>query len=325
MTQSPVQRLVSSPEGRLAVIAVAVFVLMAALSPDRFLSLQNLTSMAFQFPEFAILALAMTLTMLTGGIDLSVVGVANLSAIVAALIMTRLTGSSDGTVVFLVALCAALAVGMAAGLFNGLLVAKLGLPAILATLGSGLIFTGFAIALTGGSAVMGLPAAAAWIGNSTILGIPTPVILFALLAVGLSLVLTRTAFGVKVRMFGANPLAARFAAMNIDAMLIKVYVASGTLAAIAGMVVMSRANSAKADYGSSYLLLAVLIAILGGVNPYGGYGKIIGVVLAVLSMQFLSSGLNMVGVSNFARELIWGSLLIFVMIVNTWRPAGRRT
>lgn len=239
--------------------------------------------------------------------------------------MTRLTGSSDGTVVFLVALCAALAVGMAAGLFNGLLVAKLGLPAILATLGSGLIFTGFAIALTGGSAVMGLPAAAAWIGNSTILGIPTPLILFALLAVGLSLVLTRTAFGVKVRMFGANPLAARFAAMNIDAMLIKVYVASGTLAAIAGMVVMSRANSAKADYGSSYLLLAVLIAILGGVNPYGGYGKIIGVVLAVLSMQFLSSGLNMVGVSNFARELIWGSLLIFVMIVNTWRPAGRRT
>ncbi|WP_374436670.1 ABC transporter permease [Tabrizicola sp.] len=324
MTQSPVQRLFSSPEGRLAVIAVAVFVLMAALSPDRFLSLQNLTSMAFQFPEFAILALAMTLTMLTGGIDLSVVGIANLSAIVAALIMTRLTGSSDGTVVFLVALCVALAVGMAAGLFNGLLVAKLGLPAILATLGSGLIFTGFAIALTGGSAVMGLPAAAAWIGNSTILGIPTPLILFALLAVGLSLVLTRTAFGVKVRMFGANPLAARFAAVNIDAMLIKVYVASGGLAAIAGMVVMSRANSAKADYGSSYLLLAVLIAILGGVNPYGGYGKIIGVVLAVLSMQFLSSGLNMVGVSNFARELIWGSLLIFVMIVNTWRPAGRR-
>ena len=324
MTQSPVQRLFASPEGRLAVIAVAVFLLMALLSPDRFLSLQNLTSMAFQFPEFAILALAMTLTMLTGGIDLSVVGVANLSAIVAALIMTRLTGSSDGTVAFLVALSAALAVGMAAGLFNGLLVAKLGLPAILATLGSGLIFTGFAIALTGGSAVMGLPAAAAWIGNSTILGIPTPLILFALLAVGLSLVLTRTAFGVKVRMFGANPLAARFAAVNIDAMLIKVYVASGGLAAIAGMVVMSRANSAKADYGSSYLLLAVLIAILGGVNPYGGYGKIIGVVLAVLSMQFLSSGLNMVGVSNFARELIWGSLLIFVMIVNTWRPAGRR-
>lgn len=325
VAQNPLTRILSSPEGRLAVIAVGVFVLMAALSPDRFLSVQNMTSMAFQFPEFAILALAMTLTMLTGGIDLSVVGIANLSAIVAALIMTRLTGSADGTVLFIAGMGAALAVGMVAGLFNGLLVARLGLPPILATLGSGLIFTGFAIAMTGGSAVMGLPAAAAWIGNSTILGVPTPLILFGLLAIGLSLVLTRTAFGVKVRMFGANPLAARFAAVDIDAMLIRVYVASGALAATAGLVVMSRANSAKADYGSSYLLLAVLIAVLGGVNPYGGYGKIIGVVLAVLSMQFLSSGLNMLGVSNFARELIWGSLLIFVMILNTWRPAGRRT
>jgi simple sugar transport system permease protein len=306
------------------VIAVAVFALMAALSPDRFLSAQNLTSMAFQFPEFAILALAMTLTMLTGGIDLSVVGVANLSAIVAALIMTRLTGASDGSAVIAMAFGASLAVGLCAGFFNGLLVARLGLPPILATLGSGLVFTGLAIALTGGSAVMGLPPAAAWVGNSTILGVPTPLILFGLLALGLSLVLTRTAFGVKVRMYGANPLAARFAALDIDALLIRVYVASGVLAAIAGTVVMSRANSAKADYGSSYLLLAVLIAVLGGVNPYGGYGKIIGVVLAVLSMQFLSSGLNMVGASNFVRELIWGSLLIFVMIVNTWRPAGRR-
>jgi len=323
MWQSPVSRLFASTEGRLAGIALVVFVLMAALEPDKFLSLQNFTSMAFQFPEFAILALAMTVTMLTGGIDLSVVGIANLSAVIAATILTQATGGGAGIVV--IAYTAAVGVGMMAGLFNGVLVASLGLPPILATLGSGLIFTGIAIALTGGSAVMGFPAATAWIGNSTLLGIPTPLILFALLALMISLVLTRTGFGVKLRMYGANPLAARFAAINIGAMLVKVYVLSGALAAIAGMVVMSRANSAKADYGSSYLLLAVLIAVLGGVNPYGGYGRVIGVVLAVLTMQFLSSGLNMIGVSNFARELIWGSLLIFVMIVNTWRTKARRT
>lgn len=314
----PLSRLIGSPEGRLGIIAVTVFVVMAALSPDRFLSAANMTSMAFQFPEFAILALAMTVTMLTGGIDLSVVGIANLSAIVAAMIMTRLTG--DGTGLVLLALAASLGVGLLAGLLNGVLIATLGLPPILATLGSGLIFTGLAVALTGGSAVMGLPPAMAWIGNSTTLGIPTPLILFALLALGISLMLTRTAFGVTLRMYGANPLAARFAAIDVGGMLVRVYVLSGALAAVAGMLVMSRANSAKADYGSSYLLLAVLIAVLGGVNPYGGYGRIIGVVLAVLSMQFLSSGLNMLGVSNFARELIWGSLLIFVMIVNTRRP-----
>jgi len=321
MSNSKAADVMASPEGRLAVIAVVIFVAMSILSPDKFLSVQNMTSMAFQFPEFAILALAMTLTMLTGGIDLSVVGIANLTAIIAATILTRFVGADAGVGMVALSMLASLAVGMLAGLLNGILIAVLGLPAILATLGSGLIFTGIAVALTGGSAVMGFPEASAWLGNASVLGIPVPLILFAVLALALSVVLQRTGFGLKVQMFGANPLAARFAAVDVTGLLIRVYIASGALAAITGMVVMSRANSAKADYGSSYLLLAVLIAVLGGVNPYGGYGRVIGVVLAVLSMQFLSSGLNMVGVSNFARELIWGILLIFVMIVNTrsWR------
>jgi simple sugar transport system permease protein len=317
--------LTSSPEARLAAIALLVFVVMAALSPDRFLSVQNITSMAFQFPEFAILALAMTITMLTGGIDLSVVGIANCTAVVAALILTTFAGpaatGADAALWFVVATAVSLGLGALAGLFNGVLVAALGLPAILATLGSGLIFTGFAVALTSGSAVMGFPTVIAFIGNGTVIGVPFPLILFALLAIGMALLLGRTGFGLRVQMFGANPLAARFAAIDITGLLLRVYVLSGVLAAIAGMVVMSRANSAKADYGSSYLLLAVLIAVLGGVNPYGGYGKITGVVLAVLAMQFLSSGLNILSVSNFARELIWGVLLIFVMILNTGSPA----
>lgn len=320
MSQSRLTQFLAAPEGRLAVIAVVIFVAMSILSPDRFLSVQNMTSMAFQFPEFAILALAMTVTMLTGGIDLSVVGIANLSAIIAASILTSFAGGAEGAGAILWvagSMAAALAVGAVAGLFNGVLIAVLGLPAILATLGSGLIFTGFAVALTGGSAVMGFPTAVAWLGNGVVFGVPVPLILFALLALALSVLLRRTGFGLKVQMLGANPLAARFAAMDVTAVLIRVYLLSGMLGAIAGMVVMSRANSAKADYGSSYLLLAVLIAVLGGVNPYGGYGRIVGVVLAVLSMQFLSSGLNMLQVSNFSRELIWGVLLIFVMIVNT--------
>jgi simple sugar transport system permease protein len=313
--------LLQSPEFRLAIIAVAVFALMAGLSPDRFLSVQNLTSMAFQFPEFAILALAMTITMMTGGIDLSVVGIANLSAVVAALILTHLAGPGlpTGTALMWLALAlsTSLLIGAVAGLLNGTLVAHFGLPPILATLGSGLVFTGFAIALTGGSAVMGFPEVVALIGNSRILGVPTPLLIFAALAIGLHVLLTRTGFGLRITMYGTNPLAALYAAVDVNRMILKVYVISGMFASVAGMVIMSRANSAKADYGSSYLLLAVLIAVLGGVNPYGGYGRVIGVVLAVLSMQFLSSGLNMLQVSNFARELIWGALLIFVMIINT--------
>ena len=310
-----------APEFRLAIIAVFVFALMGILSPERFLSEQNLTSMAFQFPEFAILALAITLVMMTGGIDLSVVGIANLSAVVAALILTEFAGPDlplQASLLWLgFALGASLLIGAMAGLLNGTLVAFLGLPPILATLGSGLVFTGFAIALTGGSAVMGFPEVVAWIGNSQMLGLPTPLLIFIMLAVALHFLMTRTAFGIRISMFGTNPLAALYAAVDVKGMLLKVYMLSGLFASVAGMVIMSRANSAKADYGSSYLLLAVLIAVLGGVNPYGGYGRVVGVVLAVLSMQFLSSGLNMLQVSNFARELIWGALLLFVMTTNT--------
>lgn len=329
MTPPTSQRqIIAAPEFRLLVIAVFVFGLMAVLSPDRFLSAQNLTSMAFQFPEFAILALAMTIAMMTGGIDLSVVGVANLSAVVAAIILTQFSDptmpASQSAIWLGIATTAALCIGAIAGLINGSLVAFFGLPPILATLGSGLVFTGFAIAMTGGSAVMGFPSTVGLIGNVTIGGVPVPLILFTLLAVMLHLILTRTAFGLRVTMYGANPLAALYAAIDINRMLLKVYVIAGMFASVAGLIIMSRANSAKADYGSSYLLLAVLIAVLGGVNPYGGYGRVIGVVLAVLSMQFLSSGLNMLGVSNFARELIWGVLLILVMVINTHATTALR-
>jgi len=311
-----INRILQSTEGRLAIITLAVFVTMSVLVPDRFLSPANLTSMAFQFPEFAILALAVAVAMLTGGIDLSVVGAANLSAVTAALFMGYFAGEGTGTGILIAAIALSLAVGLVTGLFNGVLVAIFGLPPILATLGTGLIYTGLAIAMTGGSAVMGLPPAVAWVGNGTFLGIPVPLVIFAILAAALGWILKHTAFGLKTRMFGANPLAARYAAMDTDRVLIKVYALCGVLSAIAGLIVMSRANSAKADYGSSYLLLAVLIAVLGGVNPYGGYGRIIGVILAVLSMQFLSSGLNLLQVTNFAREMIWGVLLIGVMLLN---------
>jgi simple sugar transport system permease protein len=323
-----------APEFRLAIIAVIVFALMGILSPERFLSAQNLTSMAFQFPEFAILALAMTLAMMTGGIDLSVVGIANLSAVIAALILTEFADPSLSIQASLLllgfALGVSLCIGAVAGLLNGTFVTFLGLPPILATLGSGLVFTGLAIALTGGSAVMGFPEVVAWIGNTQLLGIPTPLLIFIVLAVALHILMTRTAFGLRISMYGTNPLAALYAAVDVNGMLLRVYTLSGLFASVAGMVIMSRANSAKADYGSSYLLLAVLIAVLGGVNPYGGYGRVVGVVLAVLSMQFLSSGLNMLQVSNFARELIWGVLLLFVMTTNTsfWtsfrRPRARQ-
>ncbi|MEA2779407.1 MAG: simple sugar transport system permease protein, partial [Rhodospirillaceae bacterium] len=212
-------RLLGADVGRLFVITIIVFAVMCLLQPSLFLSWNNFSSMAFQFPEFAILALAMMLTMLTGGIDLSVVGLANLSAIIAALILRRLVPDAadltPGVVgAMALAIVAALASGAIGGLLNGLSIAFIGIPPILATLGTGLIFTGAAIVITGGAAVLGLPAAFSVIGNGTILLIPVPLLIFAVLAILVAIMLNRTGFGMRVYLLGTNALAARFAGID---------------------------------------------------------------------------------------------------------------
>ncbi len=235
------------------------------------------------------------------------------------IVLSRLIPAEEfgiSAIVLTMSAAAALLVGAACGLFNGIAIGIFGLPPILATLGSGLVFTGLAVAVTGGSAVLGFPAAFAFLGNGAVFGVPMPLIIFVAIAAIVWLVLERTALGLRIQMLGTNPLAARFAGIDDLAVTLRTYVLSGLFAACAGLVIMSRANSAKADYGSSYLLLSILICVLGGINPYGGFGRVAGLVLAVLSLQFLSSGLNMLQVSNFAKELIWGALLLLVMVAN---------
>jgi len=312
--------------GRLFLITVLVFVVMSVLQPALFPTRENLSSMAFQFPEFGLLSLGMMLTMLTGGIDLSIIGVADLSAILAVMVMHRLAPDAQaaGPGVF-VAIAAGIGVGLAAaavgGLVNGIVIAGMDIPPILATLGTGLIFTGIAKVLTGGAALLGFPEMASVIGNGAIpyFGIPVPLLIFVVAAAIVAFVLNRSAFGLRVYLLGTNPLAARFAGIDNFRVTVRVYVVSALLAAVAGLIIAIRANSAKADYGSSYLLLAVLISVLGGTNPYGGFGKVSGLVLAVLSLQFLSSGLNMLQVSNFAVSMTWGTLLLLVMVINAGR------
>lgn len=314
------RRLLGHDLGRLAIITVLVFVAMSAAQPELFLSRANFSSMAFQFPEFALLSLAVMVSMLTGGIDLSVIGLANLSSMIAVMVMRSLlpdphaAGAGPAIALGVVAL---LGVGAAGGLINGAAIAAIGIPPILATLGTGLIFTGIAVVLSGGAAVLGFPDAISALGNGTLLGVPAPALLFAALAAAVAYGLNRTGFGLRVYLLGTSPLAARFAGIDNFRVTLGAYLISGLLSSLAGLLIAVRANSAKADYGASYLLLSILIAVLGGVDPYGGFGKVSGVVLAVLSLQFLSSGLNMLQVSNFAVDMTWGALLLIVMVVNT--------
>ena len=285
-------------------LMVLVFAGIGVANPS-FVSGASLSSMAFQFPEFGLLALAILPTMLSGGIDLSVVSIANLTSIVAALL---LKGGHEG-----LALPLALGAGAACGVLNGVLIGYLRLPAILATLGTMQAIGGLGIVVTGGPAVTGLPDWYAATVNAAPGGIPVPLVVFALVLVGLGVLLRFSSTGVQARLYGANPVAARFAGIPERRLIMTIYVASGIVSALAGLLILGHANSAYADYGTSYVLLVVLINILAGVNPAGGSGTVSGVLLAVLLLQFISSGLNFLSFSAFLRDLFFGLLLVIVM------------
>ncbi|CAL8969183.1 Autoinducer 2 import system permease protein LsrD [Propionicimonas sp. T2.31MG-18] len=314
---------------RLLVMLAVLVGFFAIVKTEGFFNLLTWQSMAIQFPEFGLMALGVMLTMITAGIDLSVVGVANMAAIGAAVVMLgmapRGADPATATGAIAVAICLALATGAAAGALNGFLVAKVRIPPILATLGTFELFTGIAILITGGKPKSGLPALYGEVFAGKLFGlIPVPLIVFAVATVLIWLLMTRTAFGTKIYMLGTNATAARFSGLNTTSLLVRTYTLSGLYASLAGLVMLANYNSAKADYGSTYTLLAVLIVVLGGVNPNGGNGRLLGVVLAILILQILSSGLNMFpNISNFYRPLIWGGVLLAVITAN--HLSGRRS
>jgi simple sugar transport system permease protein len=183
---------------------------------------------------------------------------------------------------------------------------------------------GIAFVLTKGHAVAGYPDAFQTLGNGTLLYVPVPLVLFLLCALALQILLSRTTLGMRLCLMGTNPTAAVFAGLNVPRLQVKTYVLSALLAGIAGLIVIARTNSAKADYGTSYLLQAILVAVLAGVDPRGGFGTVWGILLAVLSLQFLSSGLNLLRfqefagpyINNFTKEFTWGALLLLVMALH---------
>jgi len=306
---------------RLLILFALSFMVLAIFRPDRFLSFPIFQSMSFQFPQFGLMALGIALTMIAGGIDLSTVGVANLSAIVAAKVLINLTyyTNATGTVgTMAVAIAAALLVGIVAGIINGVLISVVGIPPILATLGSMQMFRGIAIVLTGGSTVSGLPTLWSDAINTTMFNlIPLPLLIFVMMAVLVYILLNKMSYGKKLYMVGTNTKAATFSGLKVKLIQVQTYAISGILAATAGLVMMGRMNSARADAGLQYTLQCILVVVLAGVNPKGGSGKVGSVVLSILLLQLLSTGLNLFpAINNFYRSLIWGGVLLLALAIN---------
>jgi simple sugar transport system permease protein len=310
------RRFLQSHRDLMALTAVLFFVLliMLLLNPERFLTPNNLRSMAFQLPEIGILTLAMMVAMLHGGINLAAVGTANLTAIVTALtIHATAPALGSGCSAVALGLGAGFAASFLVGLLSGFLVGYVGVSSILTTLGTMTLVNGICIVITGGSTISRVPDSILFLGNGILLGIPVPLLIFLLSGAGLSLVLSRTVFGFSLYMLGTNSEATRYAGINNARTLLGVYLLSSFFASIAGIIMMARFNSAKADYGQSYLLVTVLAAVLGGTSASGGYGKVVGVMLAIVTLQMLASGLNLLGMDPFFAIAMWGAILLLVM------------
>ncbi|HYF82303.1 MAG TPA: ABC transporter permease [Clostridia bacterium] len=303
---------------KLFLITIFVFILMSSLRPNLFLSKANFMSMAYQFPELGFLAIATTFVIISGGIDLSIVSIANLSAIVCSFILVSAREQTGAGLIFTILLVffISTAIGCVCGLINGFFIAKFNIPPILVTLGTMNLFTGIGIVLTKGLAISNFPPAFLVIGNGHILGIPIVLIMFIIALSISAFILNNTSYGFKLRFYGSNSIASWFSGIENLPVVLKTYIFSGVLSSFVGIIFLARMNSAKADYGNSYLLHAILCALLGGVDPKGGYGKISGMLLALVSLQFLTSGFNMLRFNAFYKDLVWGLLLLLVMAIN---------
>ncbi|MDA5109953.1 ABC transporter permease [Brevibacillus thermoruber] len=297
-----------SKEWILGYVFAGLFLLMTLFVPG-FFDAYNLINMLFQLPELGILSLGMMVVLLTAGIDLSITFLAALAGVIVATLLTN--GYSVP-----VSILAGVATALAGGLLNGFFIAVVGVSPILVTLGTMTLFEGIVLLLTKGNSISGFPESYSLIGNGLLGVVPIPILIFAAIAVILSILLNKTAWGRSVYMFGNNPTATLFSGINTTRVVLWVYLFAALMAAVAAIIMTSRYNSAKVDIGSSYLLQSIAVAVLGGTSISGGYGKVIGVVLAVGIFQIISNGLNLLGVSSMVIDMLMGTILIGVLLIN---------
>jgi simple sugar transport system permease protein len=215
----------------------------------------------------------------------------------------------------------ALGVGAAAGCVMGLVIAYTSAHPILVSLAMMIFLRGLGEFLTRGGDISGFPDHVTAIGSGDIAGIPIPLIIFLVAVAVWHVMLTRTRHGFAVYMIGSNIEAARYSGINTKRTLTLLYTLSGLMAALAGIVMLTRFNSVRVGHGEALLLVTVLACFLGGVDPFGGFGKVLPVVLALVILQVLSSGLNLLGANQHLATAVWGLFLIAVMVIRF--AAGR--
>ena len=305
------------------VLVVILFTIFFALFEEKFMRPRTYQSMLLQMSELGILAIAVFICILVGGLNVSVTATANLSALMAGFFILRFVeeGMQDGQInlIILAGFGVALVTGFLCGLLNGVIIGYFHLPPLLATIGTSFLFTGIFKGITGGESIFGYPTNLEYIAAGKVYGIPIPFFFFLAISLIMFFVLRFTKFGYKVYMTGANETTAIFSGINTNDVKLRTFVIAGLLSAIPGMIILGRTMSANYDYGlTTYVLFTIFVSVMSGSRA--GFGTVLNIFIAMFALQSLQTGFNYmlqtVRGNTYFRDFIWGVLLIVFLIIN---------
>jgi ribose transport system permease protein len=287
---------------------ILISVVFASMSPT-FLTAPNLLNILQQSSINACIALGMTLVIISGGIDLSVGPVAALTAILGAAMLVA-------GVPIPIAILGAMAAGAACGFVNGALIAWGGLQPFIVTLGGLSLYRALALIYTGGQPIFGLPDGFRALTNGTLAGVPTPVIIVAVLAVVAWVILNKTPLGEYFMAIGGNPEAARIAGVPVVLTKLAAYMMSGFMASVAAMILIGRLGAAEPTMGTLWELDAIAASAIGGASLMGGRGSIPGTLIGCIILGTLRNGLTLLNVQAFYQLLATGIIIIVAMLID---------
>lgn len=286
-----------------------IMMLYFSMNSKYFFTSNNLLTIALQTSMIAIIALGQTFVLITGGIDLSIGSNIAIAGVISAMALKAGMPISAAIILGLLA-------GVLVGLINGVLIAHGDLPPFVVTLGSMSIVKGVALLITGGIPVTRLSKTFNIIGNSKILGIPIPAIIMIALTLIFGFILSKTKLGTRIFAVGSNLEAAKYSGINTKKTIIIVYIFSGFLAAVTGIIMASRIASGQPTAGTGYELYAVAASVIGGVSLAGGEGLLTGTLIGALIIGVLRNGLNLLSVSAFIQEIMIGTVIIIAVFAD---------
>ncbi|HEY1386598.1 MAG TPA: ABC transporter permease [Dongiaceae bacterium] len=302
-----------------SLLVLAILIVTLSILSPYFLSVSNFLNILLATSVIGVLGFGATFVIAAAGIDLSLGSVLALSGVVGAL-------SADAlNMPWPIAILICLAVGAFCGLINGVLNAKVGIPAFIVTLGMLGVARGLGLVLTNGQPVYGMPDPIVFLGQGRPWGVPMPVFIFLAVAAIAHFVLAFTRFGKYAQVIGDNEGAARAMGIRVERHRVALYVVSGTLAGLAGLLFLARVNSGDPTAGLNYELTAITAAILGGTNLFGGRASVLGTLIGALVMGVLQNGLNLLAVSSFYQQMAIGAVLVLaVWLDQVNRARGQR-